>query len=138
MVGCSKGSRSLGSNCLLKFSVLYLVLTLCIVRDSDILLSSLIARSSSIILSSNPCAEILFCYSIINLVMCLTIFYNTISVIFESGDLLTGVSAVSSQFLCRLAVFEPFNEVFSIFFSLNFFDLILILYIDNVQLRLHF
>jgi hypothetical protein len=96
MVGCSKESRSLESNCLSKSNVLYLVLTLYIIQGSGILLSSLIAYSSSTILSSNPCAEIPFCYSIISLVMYLTIFYSTISIIFEPGDLLTGVLAVSS------------------------------------------
>jgi hypothetical protein len=138
MVGCSKESRSLRSNCLLKSDVLYLVLTLCIVRDSGILSSSLIACSSSSILSSNLCAGILFYYSIINLVVCLTIFYNTVSVTFEPGDLLTSVSVVSSRFLRRLAVFKPFDEVFSILFFLDFFDLILVLCIDNVRLRLYF
>jgi hypothetical protein len=138
MVGCSKGSRSLGSNCLSKSGVLYLVLTLCVVRGSSTLPPSLIACSSSTILSSNPYAGIPFCYFIINLVVCSTIFYSAVSVMFEPDDLLTGVSAVSSRFLCRLAVFEPFDEVFSIFFSLNFFDLVLVLCIDNVRLRLHF
>jgi hypothetical protein len=138
MVGCSKGSRSLGSNCLSKFGVLYLVLTLCVVQGSDTLSPSLIACSSSTILSSNPYAGISFYCSIINLVVYSTISYSTVSVTFEPSDLLTGVSAVSSRFLHRLAVFKPFNEVFSIFFSLNFFNLVLVLYIDNVRLRLHF
>jgi hypothetical protein len=137
MVGCSKGSRSLGLNCLLKSGVLYLVLTLYIVRSSGTLLPSLIACSSLTILSSNLCAGIPFCCSIISLVVYLTIFHSAVSVMFESGDLLTGVLAVSSRFLCRLAVSEPFNEVFSIFFSLNFFDLVLVLCIGNVRLRLY-
>jgi hypothetical protein len=137
MVGCSKGSRSLRSNCLSKSDVLYLVLTLYIVRGSGTLSPSLIACSSLTILSSNLCAGISFCCSIINLVIYSTIFYSTVSVIFEPGDLLTGVSAVSSQFLCRLAVFKPFDEVFFIFFFLNFFDLVLVLCIGNVRLRLY-
>jgi hypothetical protein len=137
MVGYSKGSRSLESNCLSKFDVLYLVLILYIVRNSSTLLSSLITCSSLTILSSNLYARIPFCCSIISLVVYLTIFHSTVSMIFEPGDLLTGVSAVSSRFLCRLAVFKLFDEVFSIFFFLNFFDLILVLYIDNVRLRLH-
>jgi hypothetical protein len=138
MVGCSKGSRSLGSNCLSKSGVLYLVLTLYVVRGSGTLLSSLIACSSSSILSSNSCAGISFCCSIINLVVCLTIFYNTISVTFEPSDLLTGVSAVSSRFLRRLTVSKPFDEVFSILFFLDFFDLVLVLCIGNMRLRLYF
>jgi hypothetical protein len=138
MVSCLKESRSLESNCLSKFGVLYLVLMLYIVRGSSTLLSSLIAYSSSTILSSNSYAEIPFYYFIINLVIYLTIFYNTISVIFESGNLLTGVSTVSSRFLYRLAVSKLFDEVFSIFFFLNFFDLVLVLYIGNVRLRLYF
>jgi hypothetical protein len=138
MVGCSKGSRSLGSNCLSKSGVLYLVLTLCVVRGSDTLPPSLIACSSLTILSSNPYAEIPFCCSIINLVVYSTIFYSTISIIFKLGDLLTGVSAVSSRFPCRLTVSKLFNEVLSILFSLNFFDFVLVLYISNVRLRLYF
>jgi hypothetical protein len=138
MVGCSKESRSLRLNYLLKSSVLYLVLTLCIVRGSSILAPSLITCSSLTILSSNLYAGIPFCYSIINLVIYSTIFYSTISMIFKLGDLLTSVSAVSSRFPRRLAVFKPFNEVFSFLFFLNFFDFVLILYIDNVRLRLHF
>jgi hypothetical protein len=138
MVDCSKGSRSLGSNCLSKSSVLYLVLTLCIVRGSGILSPSKIAYSSLTILSSNPYAEISFCYSIINLVVCSTISYSTISVMFKLGDLLTSILVVSSRFLCRLAVSKLFNEVFSFFFSLNFLDFVLILYIDNIRLRLYF
>jgi hypothetical protein len=138
MVGCSKGSRSLESNCLSKSGVLYLVLTLCVVQNSSILSSSLIAYSSLTILSSNSYTKIPFCCSIISLVMYLTIFYSTISVIFESSDLLTDVSIVSSRFLCRLTISKPFNKIFFIFFSLNFFDLVLILYISNVRLRLYF
>jgi hypothetical protein len=138
MVGCSKESRSLGLNYLLKSSVLYLVLTLYIVRSSGILSSSLITYSSLTILSSNLYTEISFCYSIINLVICSTIFYSTISVMFKLGDLCTDVSTVSSRFLCRLAVFKLFNEVLSFFFSLNFLDFVLVLYISNVRLRLYF
>jgi hypothetical protein len=137
MVGCSKGSRSLRSNCLSKSGVLYLVLTLCVARGSGILLPSLIACSSSTILSSNSYAGISFYCSIINLVVCSTIFYSTISVIFELGDLLTSVSVVSSRFPRRLAVFKPFDEVFFFLFSLNFFDLVLVFYIGNVRLRLY-
>jgi hypothetical protein len=138
MVGCSKGSRSLGSNYLSKSGVLYLVLTLYTVRDSGTLPPSLIAYSSSTILSSNLCAKIPFCCSIISLVIYSTISYSTVSMMFEPGDLLTSVSAVSSRFLRRLTIFKPFNEVFSVFFSLNFFDFVLVLYIGNVRLRLHF
>jgi hypothetical protein len=138
MVGCLKGSRSLELNCLLKSSVLYLVLTLYVVRSSSTLSSSLIACSSLTILSSNLYTGIPFCCSIINLVMYSTIFYSTVSVTFEPNDLLTSISVVSSRFLRRLAIFKPFNEVFSIFFSLNFFDLILVLCIGNVRLRLYF
>jgi hypothetical protein len=138
IVDYSKESRSLGLNYLLKSSVLYLVLTLCIVRSSNILSSSLITYSSLTILSSNLYAEISFYYFIINLVVCLTIFYSTISVTFKLSDLLTGVSAVSSRFLCRLAVSKLFNKVLSFFFFLNFLNFVLVLYIDNVRLRLYF
>jgi hypothetical protein len=137
MVGCSKESRLLGSNCLLKSSVLYLVLTLCIVRSSGILPPSLIAYSSLTILSNNLYAKIFFYCSIINLVIYSTIFYSTISVIFKSSDLLTSVSTVSSRFLCRLAIFKPFNEVFFFPFFLDFLNFVLNLYIGNVRLRLY-
>jgi hypothetical protein len=112
MVGCSKESGSLRLNCLSKSSVLYLVLTLCVVRDSGILSSSLIACSSLTILFSNPYAGIPFCYFIISLVVYLIIFYSIVSVMLKSGDLLTSISAVSSRFLYRLAIFKLFNKVF--------------------------
>jgi hypothetical protein len=132
MVGCLKESRLLELNYLLKFDVLYLVLTLYIAQDSNILSSSLIVYSSSTILSSNLYTGISFYYSIINLVVYLTIFYSTISIIFKSSDLLTNVLVVSSRFLYRLTIFNLFNEVFFVLFFLNFFDLVLILCIDNV------
>jgi hypothetical protein len=74
----------------------------------------------------------------ISLVTYSTIFYSTVSVMFELGDLLTGVSTVRSRFLRRLAVFKLFDEVFFFFFFLDFFDLLLVLYISNVWLRLYF
>jgi hypothetical protein len=118
--------------------VLYLVLTLCAVRGSGTLLPSLIAYSNLTILSRDLCAGIPFCCSIISLVIYSTIFYSAVSVIFELDDLRTDVSAVSSWFPRRLTVFELFNEVFFLFLSLDFFDLVLVLYIDNVRLRLYF